>query len=506
MNTTKVVMVGHVDHGKSTLVGQLLHLTGSLPEGKVESIEESCRSRGVPFEWAFVMDAFSSERDQNVTIDTAQHWMHHEDRQFVIIDAPGHREFIKNMVTGAAQADGAIVLLAANEGVAEQSKRHGYLLGMLGIKQVVVAVNKMDLVGYSQSHFDALENEYRAFLKDVGVDVSEFVAVSAKEGENITSTSDALPWSKQTLLGALKTIKPVSEAFGQALQLSVQDIYRFDDRRLIACKVEQGKLTVGDEVAIYPGGEKTKVASIEVWSAPEKTTAVAGESIAITLTNSLFTERGNVITAARAPLVSQSIATRIFWLGSNDLKTGRRVKVKVGTQAVWAQVTEVENVTDVANLEKQDRASLGKHEVADIRFELEQPLVCDSHRQSLALGRVVIVDGYDVCGGGLILSSGEPKAAGISVTDWYQLNGHFGGVLEVPENRRVCGQLQKELFALGIRSSVCDRSSASEVANSGVLALVPSQAGGRLMIYGKKSFHLTLKERIPTEIATHLRG
>src|SRR5271170_7295409 len=165
----KIVIVGHVDHGKSTFVGRLLHDTGSLPEGKLEQLEAVAKRRGVPFEWANLMDALQSERDQNITIDTAQIWFQTPKRQYVIIDAPGHKEFLKNMITGAAHAEAALLLIDANEGVQEQSRRHGFLLNLLGIRQIAVLVNKMDLRGYSQERFDEVEKDFRAFLKSIGV-------------------------------------------------------------------------------------------------------------------------------------------------------------------------------------------------------------------------------------------------------------------------------------------------------------------------------------------------
>ncbi len=158
----KIVIVGHVDHGKSTFVGRLFHDTGSLPEGKLEQLQKIAERRGVPFEWANLMDALQSERDQNITIDTAQIWFQTKKRQYVIIDAPGHKEFLKNMITGAANAEAALLLIDANEGIQEQSRRHGYLLNLLGIRQIAVLVNKMDLQGYSQERFEQIEKDYRA--------------------------------------------------------------------------------------------------------------------------------------------------------------------------------------------------------------------------------------------------------------------------------------------------------------------------------------------------------
>src|SRR6476659_4721709 len=181
----KNVIVGPVDHGKSTFVGRLFHDTGSLPEGKLEQLRKVAERRGVPFEWANLMDALQSERDQNITIDTAQIWFQTRKRQYVIIDAPGHKEFLKNMVTGAANAEAALLLIDANEGVQEQSRRHGYLLNLLGIRQIAVLVNKMDLQGYSQERFHQIEKEFRIFLKGVGVEAKCFIPIVAKQGDNI---------------------------------------------------------------------------------------------------------------------------------------------------------------------------------------------------------------------------------------------------------------------------------------------------------------------------------
>src|SRR5216684_6745577 len=190
----KIVIVGHVDHGKSTFVGRLFHDTGSLPEGKLEQLQKIAERRGVPFEWANLMDALQYERDQNITIDTAQIWFRTPKRQYVIIDAPGHKEFLKNMVTGAANAEAALLLIDAHEGVQENSRRHGYLLNLLGIRQIAVLVNKMDLENYSESRFNQIETEYRAWLRTIGVQPTVFVPIAAKHGDNIASRSVQMPW------------------------------------------------------------------------------------------------------------------------------------------------------------------------------------------------------------------------------------------------------------------------------------------------------------------------
>src|SRR5947209_2393541 len=192
----RVVFVGHVDHGKSTLIGRILHDTDSLPDGKIDMVKKACAAEGMEFEFAFVLDALLEEQKQNVTIDTTQIPFRTARRNYVIIDAPGHKEFLKNMITGASRADAAILVIAANEGVREQSRRHAYLLGLLGIKQVIVVVNKMDLADFSQETFDQIETEYRKFLKELGFEARVFVPASATNGDNVASTSQKMKWHR----------------------------------------------------------------------------------------------------------------------------------------------------------------------------------------------------------------------------------------------------------------------------------------------------------------------
>src|SRR4029077_15230744 len=192
----RVVFVGHVDHGKSTLIGRILHDTDSLPEGKIDMVKKACAAEGMEFEYAFVLDALLEEQKQNVTIDTTEIRFKTKRRQYVIIDAPGHKEFLKNMITGASRADAAVLVIAANEGVKEQSRRHAYLLGLLGIKQLVVVVNKMDLADYSEDRFREIEAEYRKFLVDLKVEPRFVIPASAKAGENIARKGDKMSWYK----------------------------------------------------------------------------------------------------------------------------------------------------------------------------------------------------------------------------------------------------------------------------------------------------------------------
>src|SRR6185369_12386560 len=204
----KIVIVGHVDHGKSTLVGRLFHDTGSLPDGKLEQIKAMCERRGMPFEWAFLMDSFQSERDQGITIDTSQIWFKTPRRDYTIIDAPGHREFIKNMITGASSAEAAVMLIDASEGIRQQSRTHAFLLNLLGIRQIIVVVNKMDLVGSDQKTFQAIKTEYVRYLEEIGIVPNFVIPAVARDGDNLVQRSERMGWyNDATLIAALDSFR-----------------------------------------------------------------------------------------------------------------------------------------------------------------------------------------------------------------------------------------------------------------------------------------------------------
>jgi bifunctional enzyme CysN/CysC len=403
----RVVIVGHVDHGKSTLVGRLLHDTGSLPEGKFEQIQSVCRRRGMTFEWAFLMDALQAERDQNITIDVSQIWFRSARRNYVIIDAPGHKEFLKNMVTGAASAQAAILLIAANEGIQEQSKRHAYLLSMLGVPYVIVLVNKMDLVAYSEERFNQIESEYRDFLKHLSIRPLSFLPVSAREGNNlIAGADDVMPWfGGNSLLAELDQLPEPPAPESAPLRFSVQDIYRFDQRRIIAGRIESGTLRVGDKVIFAPNNKESAVASIERWNAPVADVAEAGESIGVTLKDQIFVERGHIGShESNPPIETNRFRARIFWMGERPFALAKRYKVKLLTQEVEAQLVSVDRLIDATTLEASGglRRSVGRNEVAEVTIQTRAPLVIDNYDRISTSGRFVVVDERDVAGGGII--------------------------------------------------------------------------------------------------------
>ena len=281
----KFVCVGHVDHGKSTLIGRLLHDTGSLPEGKLEELKLISERRGMPLEWSFVLDSFQAERDQAVTIDTTQIWFKTARRDCVIIDAPGHREFLKNMVSGAALADAAVLVIDAEEGVREQSRRHVYLLHLLGLRQIAVVINKMDRVGYAAERFAEVRGEIVRYLDDIGLAPSAVIPISARHGDNLAAPSSRMLWyGGGTLLEALDRFEPMAAPVEQPLRFPIQDVYKFDERRILVGRIATGVLRVGDTLLFSPSNLTARVKTIEAWNAAvAPVEAKAGQSIGITL-------------------------------------------------------------------------------------------------------------------------------------------------------------------------------------------------------------------------------
>lgn len=476
----KIVIVGHVDHGKSTFVGRLFYDTGSLPEGKYEQLQKIAERRGVPFEWANLMDALQSERDQNITIDTAQIWFHTKKRQYVIIDAPGHKEFLKNMVTGAANAEAALLLIDANEGVQEQSRRHGYLLNLLGIRQVAVLVNKMDLQAYSQERFVAIETEYRKFLQSLGMEPKCFIPIAAKHGDNIATQSAQMPWwTGPTVVELLDQFQPSQPPSDQPLRFPIQDVYRFDERRILAGRVESGTLRVGDRLIFSPSNKVSTVKTIERWSAAPAQQAAAGESIGITLTEQIFVERGAIAALeTHPPYELTRFKARVFWLGRAPFKKGKPYKIKLATQELECEIDAIDRIIDASTLEARTDhpTAVERHEAAELTIRTKRPLAFDAHSEIPTTGRFVIVDGFEVSGGGIIVADNYPRRTADNLHKSHNIywshgkvtaqqralrNGHSGCVvwltgLSGAGKSTIATELERELFNRNQHTYVLD--------------------------------------------------
>jgi bifunctional enzyme CysN/CysC len=403
----RIVIVGHVDHGKSTLVGRLLHETGSLPEGKLEMLQAVSARRGMPFEWSFLLDALQTERDQGITIDTTQIRFRTGSRDVVLIDAPGHAEFLRNMITGASQADGAVLIIDALEGVRDQTRRHGYLLHLLGIKQVAIVVNKMDRVDFAEARFQEISDEISAHLTGLGVTPTAVIPISARDGDGVALRTPRIGWYKgPTVVEALDALEPARPLSALPLRLPVQAIYKFDDRRIVAGRIESGHLTDGDEIVIMPAGKIAKIKSVESWPVtPVNGKQGAGRSVGITLDRELFVERGDVIAhVGKSPRDTRRLRARIFWLHDKPLAKGDQILVRLGTREARAVVAGIEKAVDPGALSNSETNSIARNHVGEIDISLSQPIAADAYADNPRTGRLVIELAGRIAGGGLVLS------------------------------------------------------------------------------------------------------
>ena len=405
-----IVTVGHVDHGKSTVIGRLLADAGALPKGKLEAIRESCRRNSKPFEYAFLLDALHNEQDQGITIDTARCFFRSDKRRYIIIDAPGHIEFLKNMVTGASRAEAALMVIDATRGVEENTRRHGCFLSMLGIRQVAVLVNKMDLVGYSEEVCRGIVGEFTEFLSKIHITPAAFIPVSGMEGDNIARRSDRMPWySGPTVLEQMDAFVPVPSPENRPLRMPVQGVYKFtggsDERRIVAGTLEAGRLRKGDRIIFLPSGKKTTVASLEVFSAPTPEQFLAGDAAGFTMTEQIFVRRGEIacLEGEEAPFVGVRLRANVFWLGREPLRPGKRYHFKCGTAKVEMRLEAILRVVDASALDSIERGEVQKNEVAEIVLRLDRPTAFDTADSGCdGTRRFVIVDGYEIAGGGIV--------------------------------------------------------------------------------------------------------
>ncbi len=406
----RVVFVGHVDHGKSTLIGRLLHETGSLPDGKLANLTAVSQRRGVPFEWSFVLDALQTERDQGITLDTSQVRLRTEARDIVLIDAPGHAELLRNMVTGAAQADAALLLIDASEGVRDQTRRHIHLLHLLGVPQLAVVVNKMDRIGFDQEKFTAIKTEITGELSRLGSSAVAILPIAARHGDGVAKYTPALGWHNgPTVLQVLDSFAPAKPPAALPLRFPVQAVYKFDDRRIVAGRVESGQLVVGDDVTILPKGTRARIRSIETWPASSDgqspQTAVAGQSIGLTLDQQVFVERGDLVAALDRPAKpARRLRARVFWLHHEPLRAGETLGVRIGMAERRGRIETIENVIDPGELVKATPGELARNHIGEIEIELSQPVGADLHAQNPRTGRLVLDVAGRIAGGGLILS------------------------------------------------------------------------------------------------------
>lgn len=465
-----IVIVGHVDHGKSTLIGRLLHDTDSLPEGRLAELKKVSEQRGLHMEWSFLLDALQIERDQGITLDTTRIWFKTAKRPYVIIDAPGHREFLRNMVTGAAAADAAVLVTDAERGISEQTRRHAYLLSLLGVRKVIVAVNKMDLVDHAEEAWKGVAGDVSEYLQKLGIEPLYVIPLSARHGDNIAARSDKMAWYRgPTLLEALDLLTPAAARTESVLRLPIQDVYRKGDTRLAVGRIETGRLRVGDRMEIAPTGQPATVASIDAGKGPVDE-ARAGQSVAVSFIEDAALNRGQIIApAGHMPHISTAVRVRAFWLDPESLTAGSRITLRLTTSEHPVVVEKFERIVDVENLSDGEGKELGQGGIAEIVLRAASPIAFDLSTDLPITGRAGLAKGGRIVGGCVVLGAANAKVAGpVTAVDssvdrdaFEARNGHRGGVvwltgLSGAGKSTLAMGTQRRLFDDGWRVTVLD--------------------------------------------------
>ena len=474
-----LVIAGHVDHGKSTLIGRLLHDTDSLTEGKMAAVTAMSERRGMPLEYAFLLDALQAERDQGITIDTTQVLFNSKKRSYLIIDAPGHKEFLKNMISGAAQADAGVVVIDVEEGIQEQSRRHCYLLRLLGLKEIIIVVNKMDLIEYSQRKFNRLKKQIVDYLSEIDLDCKAVVPISARDGEGLIDLSEKMPWyTEPNFIDTLDQLPEVNSTNDLPTRLPIQDVYKFDERRIIAGRIESGTLKIGDELLFTPSNKRAAIESFEVWNAKgQKTKAIAGESVGIVLNEEIFIERGHIASLSTdAPIETNVFRGKVFWIGNKPIIAGDRLKIKIGTAEHISEVQSIENKIDLSSLEAIDVDRLEKNDIGEVVFRTKSTVALDPFEKNHRTGRFVLINEYETVGGGIVSMQGYADQRGlydvtsenimavssrVDINARVANNGHKGGIiwltgLSGAGKSTIAIEAEHQLFLKGYQVNVLD--------------------------------------------------
>jgi len=394
----RFITCGSVDDGKSTLIGRLLYDSKMIFEDQLAALEADSKrvgTQGQNIDFALLVDGLAAEREQGITIDVAYRFFTTEKRKFIVADTPGHEQYTRNMVTGASTADLAVILIDARKGILTQTRRHSYLVHLLGIRHIVLAVNKMDLVGYDQGVFDAIVADYRAFADSIGIERFTAIPISGLAGDNIASRSTAMPWyAGPSLIEHLEAVPLGTDAAqARAFRLPVQWVNRPDlDFRGFAGMIAAGTVRPGDSVRILPSGKTSSVARIVTMDG-DLDLAVAGQSVTLTLADEIDCSRGDVIaTAASPPEVADQFKATIVWMAEEPLLPGRTYWMKIGTQLVGATVQPPEHAVDVNTLAELSVKTLGLNDIGVAQLYTDRPIVFEAFDDGADLGGFILID------------------------------------------------------------------------------------------------------------------
>ncbi|MBL0028003.1 MAG: sulfate adenylyltransferase subunit CysN [Rhodanobacteraceae bacterium] len=393
----RFITCGSVDDGKSTLIGRLLYESKQLYDDQLAKLErDSARhgTQGEAIDYALLLDGLAAEREQGITIDVAYRFFGTDRRQFIVADCPGHEQYTRNMATGASTADVAVVLVDARKGLLTQTRRHSYIVALLGIRQIVLAVNKMDLIGYDASRFDEIVASYRDLATTLGIAHVQAIPISGLVGDNVIARSPAMPWyAGPPLLEHLETVAIDRDESNAPFRMPVQWVCRPDqDFRGYAGLIASGRVRVGDEIVSLPSGRHARVATIAVGE-HACDTAAAGQSVLLSLDHEIDVSRGDVLAAAAAPCaIADQFAVQLLWLHDAPLMPGRRYLLKTAARTVNAQVTAIKHKVDVNTQEHLAATRLALNEVAQCNLSLDQDIAFAPYAENRALGSFVLID------------------------------------------------------------------------------------------------------------------
>jgi bifunctional enzyme CysN/CysC len=405
----RFITCGSVDDGKSTLIGRLLYECKTIFEDQLAALAADSKksgTRGEDLDFALLVDGLAAEREQGITIDVAYRFFTTENRKFIVADTPGHEQYTRNMVTGASTADLAVILIDARKGVLTQSRRHSYLVSLVGIRRVVLAVNKMDLVGFSEEVFERIQRDYREFAAQIGLTDITCIPVSAVGGDNIVEPSAKTPWyTGPTLLGHLEQVEVNEELQAKPFRLPVQWVARpSHEFRGFAGLIVSGGVRLHDAVRVVPSGQKTHVTRILVGDREEEA-AVAGESVVVTLADEVDVSRGDILTLADSPVeVADQFEATVIWMHEQPMLPGRSYLLKIGTRTVQATILPLKHKVNVNTMEREPATTLELNEIGVCELELSRPVAFEPYTENRELGGFVAIDPItnDTVGAGLL--------------------------------------------------------------------------------------------------------
>jgi bifunctional enzyme CysN/CysC len=474
LDQLRFITCGSVDDGKSTLIGRMLYEAQSIFEDQIAALESDSRklgTQGGEIDFALLVDGLAAEREQGITIDVAYRYFNTDRRKFIVADTPGHEQFTRNMVTGASNADVAVILIDATQGVLTQTRRHSFITSLLGIKNVVLAVNKMDLVDFSASVFDKIVEDYQAFATNLAFESITPIPVSALLGDNVVERSARTNWYRgPTLLGYLESVEIVHSRGEDPFRFPIQWVNRPNaDFRGYAGKIVSGKIALNDQIRVLPSGELAAVKSVQLFAA-ELDEAVTDQSVTLTLDREIDISRGDVIVSADTPCeVSDQFQTSLVWMDTEPGFVGRSYWLMIGTRRVNATITEIKYKYNINTFEKLQSRSLNLNDIGEVTLNLDQPIPFDSYANCKELGAFVLVDRYSFAtvGAGMInfslrrAQNVHRQALSVDKDARARLNGHRPRVLwftglSGSGKSTVANAVEQALHKQGVRTYILD--------------------------------------------------